>query len=141
MSATLAHHQPGSDPARRRGRRYAACPHADQARLGFAIAHLLDGSAPAPQDLNADQLAHASRWAELLGNAKKPLIIAGSGARSQALIEAASNIAHALKGRGQAVELALVAQEANSLGLAMLAGNAAPLEAALERIEGSDGLR
>ena len=115
-------------------------PHADQARLGFAIAHLLDGSAPAPQDLNADQLAHASRWAELLGNAKKPLIIAGSGARSQALIEAASNIAHALKGRGQAVELALVAQEANSLGLAMLAGNAAPLEAALERIEGSDRL-
>ncbi|MND50108.1 NADH-quinone oxidoreductase subunit G [compost metagenome] len=115
-------------------------PHADQARLGFAIAHLLDGLAPAPQDLDADQLAQASRWAELLGNAKKPLIIAGNGARSQALIEAASNIAHALKGRGQAVELALVAQEANSLGLAMLAGNAAPLEAALERIEGSDRL-
>ena len=115
-------------------------PHADQARLGFAIAHLLDGSAPAPQDLGADQLAQATRWAELLGNAKKPLIIAGSGARSQALIEAASNIAHALKGRGQTVELALVAQEANSLGLAMLASNAAPLEAALERIEGSESL-
>ncbi|MDX7920492.1 NADH-quinone oxidoreductase subunit NuoG [Aeromonas media] len=115
-------------------------PHADQARLGFAIAHLLDGLAPAPQDLDADQLAQASRWAELLGNAKKPLIIAGNGARNQALVEAASNIAHALKGRGQAVELALVAQEANSLGLAMLAGNAAPLEAALERIEGSESL-
>ena len=97
-------------------------------------------AAPAPQDLDADQLAQATRWAELLGNAKKPLIIAGSGARSQALIEAASNIAHALKGRGQSVDLALVAQEANSLGLAMLAGNAAPLEAALERIEGSESL-
>lgn len=115
-------------------------PHADQARLGFAIAHLLDGSAPALTDLSPEQQALAASWAELLGNAKKPLIIAGSGARSQALLEAASNIARALKGRGQAVELALVAQEANSLGLAMLAGNAAPLEAALARIEGEEKL-
>ncbi|MGR1197942.1 NADH-quinone oxidoreductase subunit NuoG [Aeromonas hydrophila] len=115
-------------------------PHADQARLGFAIAHLLDGSAPALTDLAPEQQALAANWAALLGNAKKPLIIAGTGARSQALLEAASNIAHALKGRGQAVELALVAQETNSLGLAMLAGNAAPLEAALERIEKEEKL-
>ncbi|WP_440893194.1 NADH-quinone oxidoreductase subunit NuoG [Aeromonas dhakensis] len=115
-------------------------PHADQARLGFAIAHLLDGSAPALTDLAPEQQALAASWAALLGNAKKPLIIAGTGARSQALLEAASNIAHALKGRGQAVELALVAQETNSLGLAMLAGNAAPLEAALERIEREEKL-
>ena len=115
-------------------------PHADQARLGFAIAHLLDGSAPALTDLSPKQQALAAQWAELLGNAKKPLIIAGSGARSQALLEAASNIARALKGRGQAVEIALVAQEANSLGLAMLAQDAAPLEAALARIEGEDSL-
>ncbi|QJT18737.1 NADH-quinone oxidoreductase subunit NuoG [Aeromonas sp. 1805] len=115
-------------------------PHADQARLGFAIAHLLDGSAPALTDLAPEQQALAANWAALLGNAKKPLIIAGTGARSQALLEAASNIARALKGRGQAVELALVAQETNSLGLAMLAGNAAPLEAALERIESEEKL-
>ncbi len=115
-------------------------PHADQARLGFAIAHLLDGSAPALTDLAPEQQALAASWATLLGNAKKPLIIAGTGARSQALLEAASNIARALKGRGQAVELALVAQETNSLGLAMLAGNAAPLEAALERIESEEKL-
>ncbi|MDX7758319.1 NADH-quinone oxidoreductase subunit NuoG [Aeromonas hydrophila] len=115
-------------------------PHADQARLGFAIAHLLDGNSPALTDLAPEQQALAASWAALLGNAKKPLIIAGTGARSQALLEAASNIARALKGRGQAVELALVAQETNSLGLAMLAGNAAPLEAALERIEKEEKL-
>ncbi len=115
-------------------------PHADQARLGFAIAHLLDGTAPAPTDLAPEQQALATRWAELLGSARKPLIIAGNGARSLALIEAASNIARALKGRGQAVELALVAQEANSLGLAMLARDAAPLESALERIEREEQL-
>ncbi len=80
---------------------------------------------PALTDLAPEQQALAASWATLLGNAKKPLIIAGTGARSQALLEAASNIARALKGRGQAVELALVAQETNSLGLAMLAGNAA----------------
>ncbi|MGY3856762.1 NADH-quinone oxidoreductase subunit NuoG [Aeromonas intestinalis] len=115
-------------------------PHADQARLGFAIAHLLDGSAPTPSGLGAEQQALAAQWTELLGNAKKPLIIAGSSARSQALLEAASNIARALKGRGQAVEIALVAQETNSLGLAMLAQDAAPLEAALARIEGEASL-
>ncbi|BDC82845.1 NADH-quinone oxidoreductase subunit NuoG [Aeromonas hydrophila] len=115
-------------------------PHADQARLGFAIAHLLDGSAPALTDLAPEQQALAANWAALLGNAKKPLIIAGTGARSQALLEAASNIARALKGRGQAVELALVAQETNSLGLAMLAGNAASLEAAFDRIEREEKL-
>ncbi|WP_429042532.1 NADH-quinone oxidoreductase subunit NuoG [Aeromonas hydrophila] len=115
-------------------------PHADQARLGFAIAHLLDGSAPALTDLAPEQQALAASWAALLGNAKKPLIIAGTGARSQALLEAASNIARALKGRGQAVELALVAQETNSLGLAMLASNAAPLEAAFDRIEREEKL-
>ncbi|WP_368203240.1 NADH-quinone oxidoreductase subunit NuoG [Aeromonas sp. R5-1] len=115
-------------------------PHADQARLGFAIAHLLDASAPAPTDLSPEQQALAAQWADLLGNAKKPLIIAGNGARNEALIEAASNIARALKGRGQAAELALVAQEANSLGLAMLARHAAPLESALERMEGEERL-
>ena len=111
-------------------------PHADQARLGFAIAHQLDSSAPAVVDLPPEQQAQAVRWAALLGNAKRPLVIAGSGARCQALLEAASNIARALKSRAPDVNLALVASEANSLGLAMLASSAAPLEAALDRIEG-----
>lgn len=115
-------------------------PYADQARLGFAIANLLDPAAPAVTDLGAEQQAQAARWAELLGNAKKPLIIAGSSARSMALIEAASNIARALKGRGLEASIALVGQEANSLGLAMLASTSQPLEAALERIEAEEGL-
>ncbi|MFB2862560.1 NADH-quinone oxidoreductase subunit NuoG [Aeromonas sp. MdU4] len=114
-------------------------PYTDQARLGFAIAHQLDNSAPAIADLSAEQQAQAARWAELLGNAKKPLIIAGSGAHCVALVEAAGNIARALKGRGQETSIALVAQEANSLGLAML-GARAPLEAAFERIEAQEKL-
>ncbi|MEV3802150.1 NADH-quinone oxidoreductase subunit NuoG [Aeromonas veronii] len=118
-------------------------PYADQARLGFAIAHLLDPSAPAVSDLCPEQRAQAARWAELLGNARKPLIIAGSSARDVALLEAASNIARALKGRGLEANIALVGQETNSLGLAMLGAQTLtdkPLEAALARIESEEGL-
>ncbi|MEB8286042.1 NADH-quinone oxidoreductase subunit NuoG [Aeromonas veronii] len=118
-------------------------PYADQARLGFAIANLLDPSAPAVTDLGPEQQAQAARWAELLGNAKKPLIIAGSSARDAALVDAASNIARALKGRGLEACIALVGQEANSLGLAMLGAHTLsdkPLEAALARIEAEEGL-
>ncbi|MFM5802669.1 NADH-quinone oxidoreductase subunit NuoG [Aeromonas veronii] len=118
-------------------------PYADQARIGFAIAHLLDPSAPAVSDLCPELQAQATRWAELLGNAKKPLIIAGSTARDVALLEAASNIARALKGRGLEANIALVGQEANSLGLAMLGAQTLsdkPLEAALARIESEEGL-
>ncbi|MFQ1964688.1 NADH-quinone oxidoreductase subunit NuoG [Aeromonas veronii] len=118
-------------------------PYADQARLGFAIANLLDPVAPAVADLCPELQTQATRWAELLGNAKKPLIIAGSSARDVALLEAASNIARALKGRGQEANIALVGQEANSLGLAMLGAQTLsdkPLEAALARIESEEGL-
>lgn len=118
-------------------------PYADQARLGFAIANLLDPAAPAVSDLCPEQRAQAARWAELLGNVRKPLIIAGSTARDVALLEAASNIARALKGRAQEVSIALVGQEANSLGLAMLGAQTLtdkPLEAALARIEAEEGL-
>ncbi|WP_204383035.1 NADH-quinone oxidoreductase subunit NuoG [Aeromonas veronii] len=118
-------------------------PYADQARLGFALANLLDPSAPAVADLCPELQAQAARWAELLGNAKKPLIIAGSSARDVALLEAASNIARALKGRGLEASIALVGQEANSLGLAMLGAQTLsdkPLEAALARIESEEGL-
>ncbi|MFM4835752.1 NADH-quinone oxidoreductase subunit NuoG [Aeromonas veronii] len=118
-------------------------PYADQARLGFAIANLLDPAAPAVTDLCPEQQAQAARWAELLGNAKKPLIIAGSSARDVALVDAASNIARALKGRGLEASIALVGQEANSLGLAMLGAQTLsdkPLEAALARIEAEEGL-
>ncbi|WP_429078421.1 NADH-quinone oxidoreductase subunit NuoG [Aeromonas veronii] len=118
-------------------------PYADQARIGFAIANLLDPSAPAVADLCPEQQAQAARWAELLGNARKPLIIAGSTARDVALLEAASNIARALKGRGLEASIALVGQEANSLGLAMLGAQTLsdkPLEAALARIEAEEGL-
>jgi NADH-quinone oxidoreductase subunit G len=71
---------------------------------------------------------------------QKALIIAGNGARNEALIEAASNIARALKGRGQAAELALVAQEPTAWGCH--AGPACrPAGGSLERMESEESLR
>lgn len=112
--------------------------YSDQARLGFAIAHLIDRSAPPVSDLSAEDSAVANRWLTLLTSAKKPLIIAGCSAQSLPLLEAAANLARALKGRGADVGLTLVASEVNSLGLAILGGQ--PLEAALDRLEQQPGL-
>lgn len=56
------------------------CVHAapdDLARLGFAVAHALDASAPAVEGLDAEAVALAQRIADALLAAKRPLIIAG----------------------------------------------------------------
>lgn len=105
----------------------------DQARLGFAIAHLLDPEAPAVSDLSADEEARAHAWAQLLKAAKRPLIVAGTTAGSLALLDAAANVAKALKQSQQPVALFMVAEEVNSVGLALLGGQ--PLEIAFSRLE------
>ena len=110
----------------------------EQARLGFAIAAQLNAQAPTVADLDADTRALATDWAALLGNSKKPLIIAGCSARSTALIDAAWNVALALKERQLDVGLSLIATEANSLGLALLGSPS--LDEALARLNAEPGL-
>ena len=103
------------------------CVHAapdDLARLGFAVAHALDASSPAVANLDPEAAALAQRIADALLEAKRPLIIAGTSLGSQALLEASANIAKALKLREKNASISLVAAEANSLGLAMLGGDA-----------------
>ncbi|MGE5648442.1 MAG: NADH-quinone oxidoreductase subunit NuoG [Acidobacteriota bacterium] len=83
----------------------------DIARLGFAIArHEGDGAA----------------IAAALRGAKRPLVISGPSLGSEAVIQAAADVALAL-GTG----IALVAPEVNSIGLALLDGR--PLGEALSR--------
>ncbi|MCF8996043.1 NADH-quinone oxidoreductase subunit NuoG, partial [Pseudomonas carnis] len=112
-----------------------ACVHAppdDLARLGFAVAHALDASAPAVEGLDAEAVELAQRIADALLAAKRPLIIAGTSLGSKALIEAAANIAKALKLRDKNGSISLVVPEANSLGLAMLGGES--VDAALQAV-------
>lgn len=111
------------------------CVHAapdDLARLGFAVAHALDASAPAVEGLDAEAVALAQRIADALLAAKRPLIIAGTSLGSKALIEAAANIAKALKLREKNGSISLIVPEANSLGLAMLGGES--VDSALQAV-------
>lgn len=111
------------------------CVHAspdDLARLGFAVAHAIDPSAPAVEGLDAEALTLAKRIADALVAANRPLVVAGTSLGSKALIEAAANIAKALKLREKNGSLSLVVPEANSLGLAMLGGDSA--DAALDAV-------
>ncbi|MCU1753175.1 NADH-quinone oxidoreductase subunit NuoG [Pseudomonas sp. 6D_7.1_Bac1] len=111
------------------------CVHAapdDLARIGFAVAHALDASAPAVEGLDTEALELAQRIANALLAAKRPLIIAGTSLGSKALIEAAANIAKALKLREKNGSISLIVPEANSLGLAMLGGES--VDAALQAV-------
>ncbi|TWC54637.1 NADH dehydrogenase subunit G [Pseudomonas sp. SJZ080] len=111
------------------------CVHAapdDLARIGFAVAHAIDASAPAVEGLDAEAVELAQRIANALLAAKRPLIIAGTSLGSKALIEAAANIAKALKLREKNGSISLIVPEANSLGLAMLGGES--VDAALQAV-------
>lgn len=100
---------------------YRASPEAI-ARLGFAVASLIDSVAPAVTDLTDAERTQAQAIADALLSAKAPLIVSGTSAGSDAVIQAAANIALALKAREKAGAISLVVPEANSLGLAYLGG-------------------
>lgn len=111
------------------------CVHAapaDLARIGFAVAHAIDPSAPAVDGLDAEAGELVQRIADALINAKRPLIVSGASLGDKALIEAAANIASALKNREKNGSLSLVVPEANSLGLALLGGDS--VDAALDAL-------
>ncbi len=91
------------------------------ARLGFAVARVLDESAPAVADLPPPVQALAGRIAAALSSARRPLVVSGLACRSAALLEASANIALALRrSRQDHARLAIAVPEANSLGLALL---------------------
>lgn len=92
----------------------------DSARIGFAVAHALDASAPAVSGLSEAEQALVDSIAADLKAAKRPLIISGTSSLEPALLNAAANIATALFDGDKKANLALTVPEANSLGLALL---------------------
>ncbi|MCD1124535.1 NADH-quinone oxidoreductase subunit NuoG [Jinshanibacter sp. LJY008] len=109
---------------------------AEQARLGFAIAHGIDSSAPAVADLPASLKSKVDIIVQALSGARKPLIVTGSGAGSEEIIQAATNIALALKKQGLETGITFVAAEANSMGVAMMGGSS--IDDALTQIESGE---
>jgi NADH-quinone oxidoreductase subunit G len=98
---------------------YRAAPD-DLARLGFAVAHALDANAPAVADLPQEIASLAERIAAALRNAQQPLVVSGAGCQSPAVIEAAANVARALRRIGRPARISLAVPECNSLGLALM---------------------
>ncbi|MES2664238.1 MAG: NADH-quinone oxidoreductase subunit NuoG [Pseudomonadota bacterium] len=90
------------------------------ARIGFAVAHAIDAAAPAVNDLTDEEQTFVQTIAQSLLAADKPLIISGTGLQSIALIEAAANIATALKNKSKDVGIALTLLECNSLGVTLM---------------------
>lgn len=108
-------------------------PVEDQARLGFAIAHALDNSAPAVDGIEPELQSKIDVIVQALAGAKKPLIISGTNAGSIEVIQAAANVAKALKGRGSDVGITMIARSVNSMGLGIMGGGS--LEEALTELE------
>ena len=96
----------------------------DIARLGFAVAHLLDPHAPSPE--NGD-FPLATEIARALRSARRPLIISGPSCQSEAVIRAAANVALSV-----GAMLSFAAPECNTVGAVLM--GAKPLSDAFQAI-------
>ena len=95
----------------------------DLARLGFAVAHAIDPEAPEISDQSEETRDLALKIARLLIDARRPVIISGTGCGTIELLEAAANVATALREACNDKErprLCFCVPECNSIGLAML---------------------
>jgi NADH-quinone oxidoreductase subunit G len=95
----------------------------DLARLGFAVAHALDSRAPSPEDLPL-----AGEIARALKAAKKPLVISGTSCASEAVIQAAANVAMVAH-----AALSFTVPECNTVGATLMGGS--PLSAAFRAVK------
>lgn len=114
---------------------YRAAPE-EIARLGFAVAHLLDLTAAEVTDLNEAERVLANQIVHALLSAERPVIISGSSCQSESVMKAAANVSWALHKKNKNVGIVLTVPECNSLGLAMMGGNA--LDAAFQAVENGE---
>jgi len=96
---------------------------ADIARLGFAVAHELNGDSPAVANLSKEVQALAKTIAKALQAAEKPMIISGTSLQDKSLIQAAANIAWTLDPENHPANLCYTVPEANSIGAGLLGGH------------------
>ncbi len=108
----------------------------EAARLGFAVAHEIDASAPPVEGLDPETMALAARIAAALAEAERPLVVAGPGAGSEAVLHAAADVAWALDRAGRDARILLTARDVNTMGAALLGGGT--LEAARELVDAGE---
>jgi NADH-quinone oxidoreductase subunit G len=100
---------------------YRAAPD-DVARLGFALAHAVCPDAPAIADLSEDAQRLVDEVAQALVGSEKIAVLTGVGGGSEEVLQAAANLAWALKAREKDAYLYCALPERNSMGLALLEG-------------------
>ncbi|GGY61112.1 NADH-quinone oxidoreductase subunit NuoG [Marinobacter zhanjiangensis] len=101
--------------------RYPLAPE-EIARLGFAVAHIIDPAAPVVDNLDPATRDTAQRIADDLMAAERPLVVSGGSLVSDSVLQAAGNIAQALARRARQGGLVLIRREANSTGLSLMGG-------------------
>lgn len=104
----------------------------DIARLGQAVAHLLEETLPEVPGLSEETMGIVERVAVALLRADRPVIISGTSLCSDSVMKAAANIAWALHKRNSHARLAYTFSECNSLGLALMGGRR--LDAAFDAV-------
>jgi NADH-quinone oxidoreductase subunit G len=98
---------------------YRAAPD-DVSRLGFAIAHSIDATAPEVTGLSPELETMIAAISEALLGGQHPLIVSGASCRSRSVIEAAAQIAWALCRAGRSANLSFTTPECNSFGLSLM---------------------
>ena len=114
---------------------YRAAPQ-DLARLGFAVANLIDPKAAEVGDLPEDLAALAQEIAQALKEAESPVIVSGTSCGSPEVMQAAANIAWALSKPDQPAALCYTFPESNSFGLGMM--ESGDLQAATEALKAGE---
>ncbi|MFO0753844.1 MAG: NADH-quinone oxidoreductase subunit NuoG [Thermodesulfovibrionales bacterium] len=114
---------------------YHAAPD-DIARFGFAVAHALGDPSPEREDMPDTIRTMVQNTARALREAKRPLVVSGTGCGSGEVLEAASRVAGALCREGAAASLSLLVPECNSLGVGLM--GAGGLEEAFSAVEKGD---
>ena len=92
----------------------------DIARFGFAVAHAIDSSAPAVGDLPEELQSLVNEIAEKLKASDNPLVVSGTSLGNESILQAAANIAWALKAADKDPRITFALPESNSMGLALL---------------------
>ena len=92
------------------------------ANLGYSIARNVDEKAPDAKSELKDLPELAKRISASLMKAKNPLIISGVSNGDEGIVNAALNIATALRSKGSNVLLSMILPECNSMGLALMPG-------------------
>ena len=94
----------------------------DIARLGFAIAHLVDDGSPEVHDAVPEIQSLAEKISRALMEAESPVIVSGMSCGSRGIIEASANIAWALCRKGRNANLCFIVPDCNTMGLGLIGG-------------------